>query len=148
MVIEFPQKGQAFTPPGDWQCDDTLFSSAIRQLTEYFAGARTEFSLSILLEGTDFQKRVWDVLLGIPYGTTISYGEVARRMGQETASRAVGAANNANPLPIVVPCHRVIGADKSMIGFGGGIDIKISLLEREYEFSGAAREQGDLFYQG
>ncbi len=147
MAIDFPENGQAQTPQAEWQCDDELFTETIRQLDEYFSGTRTEFSVALELEGTDFQKKVWAVLQTIPFGETLSYGEVAHRMGQPTASRAVGMANNANPVPIIVPCHRVIGADKSMIGFGGGINIKIKLLELEYRFNSASRQQGDLFYR-
>jgi len=147
MTINFPENDQAYAPQSDWQCGGDLFEKTTRQLNEYFSGTRKEFSVALELEGTDFQKKVWTVLQTIPFGETLSYGEVAHRMGQPTASRAVGMANNANPVPIIVPCHRVIGADKSMVGFGGGIDIKIKLLEQEYRFNGASRKQGDLFYR-
>ena len=101
------------------------------QLTDYFAGARRSFDLPLVPRGTDFQRRVWQLLREIPYGQTISYAELARRVGNPKAMRAVGAANGRNPLPVVVPCHRVIGADGSLTGFGGGIERKRWLLERE-----------------
>jgi len=133
-------------PTNDGKYNADVFSEITGQLNEYFAGIRTEFSISIDLIGSDFQKKVWKVLRNIPYGTTMSYGEVARQIGQPTASRAVGSANNANPIPIIIPCHRVIGANKTMTGFGGGVETKIRLLELEYRFSSSSKEQGDLFY--
>jgi len=104
---------------------------ARRQLTEYFAGSRRAFDLPLAAGGTPFQQRVWDALRRIPYGETISYGELARRIGKPTASRAVGAANGRNPIAIVVPCHRVIGADGTLIGYGGGLPVKEALLALE-----------------
>jgi O-6-methylguanine DNA methyltransferase len=101
------------------------------QLDEYFAGKRTEFDLDLDLHGTPFQRSVWDELTRIPFGETISYRQLAGRIGRPTAVRAVGAANGANPVCLVVPCHRVIGADGSLTGFGGGIDVKRSLLKLE-----------------
>ncbi len=104
---------------------------AIRQLREYFAGTRREFDLPLRLEGTAFQRRVWGALGGIPYGATWSYGELAKRIDRPKASRAVGLANGRNPLSIVVPCHRVIGADGSLTGYGGGLERKRWLLAHE-----------------
>ena len=101
------------------------------QLDEYFAGTRTRFDLPLRLHGTPFQVEVWEQLRRIPYGETISYGELARRVGNANASRAVGLANGQNPLPIVVPCHRVIGANGKLTGYGGGLPIKARLLELE-----------------
>ncbi|AHG88330.1 Methylated-DNA--protein-cysteine methyltransferase [Gemmatirosa kalamazoonensis] len=101
------------------------------QLAEYFAGARTTFELPLAPRGTPFQRRVWMALRDIPYGRTISYLDLARRVGDVRATRAVGAANGRNPLPIVVPCHRVIGTDGSLTGFGGGIARKQWLLAHE-----------------
>jgi methylated-DNA-[protein]-cysteine S-methyltransferase len=101
------------------------------QLAEYFAGRRREFDLPLAPRGTDFQRAVWSELVRVPYGSTISYGELAGRVGRARASRAVGGANNRNPLPIVVPCHRVIGADGSLTGYGGGLDRKRALLALE-----------------
>jgi methylated-DNA-[protein]-cysteine S-methyltransferase len=104
---------------------------AARQLDEYFTGRRREFDLPLRLDGTDFQRRVWNVLLEIPYGATWSYGDLARRIGNPKASRAVGLANGRNPLSILVPCHRVIGADGSLTGYGGGLQRKRWLLAHE-----------------
>ena len=109
----------------------TPVARAARQLRAYFAGERSDFDIPLSPEGTEFQRRVWHELERIPYGCTISYGELAKRVGNPKASRAVGAANGANPLPIVVPCHRVIGADGTLTGFGAGIDVKAKLLEIE-----------------
>jgi len=108
-----------------------LFREVIAQLEAYFAGERRGFDLPLAPEGTPFQREVWSALLAIPYGETVSYGELARRLGRPNASRAVGAANGRNPIPIIIPCHRVIGADGSLTGFGGGLAIKRRLLELE-----------------
>jgi methylated-DNA-[protein]-cysteine S-methyltransferase len=101
------------------------------QLNEYFAGSRTTFDLPLEPSGTDFQLSVWELLRKIPYGVTTSYGALARRLGDPKASRAVGAANGANPIPIIVPCHRVVGSKGDLTGFGGGIERKRWLLEHE-----------------
>lgn len=108
-----------------------LLQRAGSQLSEYFQGKRKEFDLPLAPVGTDFQRRVWDALLTIPYGKTRSYGEIAAQIGQPKASRAVGGANNRNPIMIVIPCHRVIGANGSLTGYGGGLDVKQYLLELE-----------------
>ncbi len=115
------------------------FAAAAAQLTAYFAGQLTEFNLPLSPAGTDFQRKVWAGLQAIPYGQTLSYGELARRLGRPAASRAVGLANGRNPIAIVVPCHRVIGADGSMTGYGGGLDRKRFLLalERDARSAGA-----------
>lgn len=113
--------------------DSPILTEAERQLTEYFDGSRREFDLPLEPEGTPFQVSVWKVLHTIPYGETISYGEQARRLGDARKARAVGGANGRNPLPIVVPCHRVIGSSGALTGFGGGIPIKESLLRLERE---------------
>ncbi|HVA36245.1 MAG TPA: methylated-DNA--[protein]-cysteine S-methyltransferase [Candidatus Dormibacteraeota bacterium] len=102
-----------------------------RQLDEYFAGVRRAFDLALAPEGTPFQLRVWEELRRIPYGVTTTYGKIAERIGKPTASRAVGLANGSNPIPIVVPCHRVIGSSGALTGFGGGIDVKAALLALE-----------------
>ncbi len=112
---------------------------AKRQLLEYFDGERRDFDLPLAPSGTAFQCRVWDELRRIPYGETVSYGELARRIGRPTASRAVGAANGRNPLAIVVPCHRVIGADGTLIGYGGGLPVKETLLAHERGVTGGTR---------
>jgi methylated-DNA-[protein]-cysteine S-methyltransferase len=105
-----------------------VLDAAAAQLTEYFAGKRTHFDLPLEAEGTEFQRRVWQELQRIPYGKTISYRELARRIGKEKATRAVGTANGRNPLCIVIPCHRVIAADGTLGGYSGGLDKKVSLL--------------------
>lgn len=130
--IGFPKGGKPRKPEDGWK--ESLsgpVKEAARQLREYFAGKRTEFDLPLAPEGTQFQRTVWRQLEKIPYGQTISYGELARRVGNPKASRAVGAANGANPIPIVVPCHRVIGANGKLTGFGGGLPIKEALLALE-----------------
>ena len=111
--------------------DDTRLRAVREQLTEYFGGARTAFEIPLSLEGTAFQRRVWTALCEIPYGETISYGELARRIGQPTAVRAVGLANGSNPIAIIVPCHRVIGANGTLTGYGGGLPTKARLLDLE-----------------
>jgi methylated-DNA-[protein]-cysteine S-methyltransferase len=116
-----------------WTEDVTVrpLSATVRQLTEYFAGTRREFDLPLRLQGTAFQQRVWRELTEIPYGETWSYGELARRIAKPSASRAVGLANGRNPISILVPCHRVIGADGSLTGYGGGLERKRWLLAHE-----------------
>jgi methylated-DNA-[protein]-cysteine S-methyltransferase len=114
-----------------WVRDDGALAEWFTQLDEYFAGTRTAFDLPLQLHGTPFQVEVWEQLRRIPYGETISYGELARRVDRPEAARAVGAVNGQNPIAIVVPCHRVIGADGSLTGFGGGLDWKRRLLEIE-----------------
>ena len=113
---------------------------AVRQLRDYFAGSRREFDLPLRLAGTDFQRRVWGGLTEIRYGETWSYGQLAKRIGNPKASRAVGLANGRNPISILVPCHRVIGADGSLTGYGGGLERKRWLLAHEgLQFSGGLR---------
>jgi methylated-DNA-[protein]-cysteine S-methyltransferase len=115
----------------DWVPDDRAFPDAVAQLEAYFAGQRTEFDLELSLAGSEFQRRVWQALLTIPYGETRSYGQIAEQIGASGAARAVGLANGHNPIAIIVPCHRVIGASGSLTGYGGGLDRKRSLLELE-----------------
>jgi len=112
------------------------FGAAFRQLREYFDGQRTVFDLRLSLAGTAFQQRVWAALRAIPYGQTVTYGQLADRLGQPAASRAVGLANGKNPVSIVVPCHRVVGSDGSLTGYGGGIERKRYLLTHELRISG------------
>ena len=125
----------ARAPAAAWQEKRRALPGALdaakRQIAEYFDGTRREFDLPLAPGGTTFQLRVWDELRRIAYGETVSYGELARRIGQPTASRAVGAANGRNPLAIVVPCHRVIGADGTLTGYGGGLPVKQALLALE-----------------
>ena len=130
-LISFPTETKTRRPDSDWRRDQRAFSDVRDQLRAYFAGNLTEFDLSLAPDGTVFQMSVWDALTKIPYGKTISYGELARRIGHPKASRAVGAANGRNPLPIVIPCHRVIGSDGKLIGFGGGLPTKSALLSLE-----------------
>jgi len=111
--------------------EQKVLAEAERQLAEYFAGQRRGFELPLDMRGTRFQRDVWEALLGIPYGETRSYGELAKQLGVPDASRAVGAANGRNPISIVVPCHRVIGASGKLTGFAGGLEVKARLLELE-----------------
>lgn len=115
----------------EWKRDDAALKEPRKQLQAYFAGELRAFELPLAAEGTPFQQRVWRALCDIPYGETISYGELARRIGQPAAARAVGLANGQNPIAIVVPCHRVIGANGSLTGYGGGLHVKRALLELE-----------------
>lgn len=132
--ITFPQRGRAAKPEPEWQESQRgPVGEALRQLREYFAGKRAEFDLPLAPKGTAFQRSVWRQLQEIPYGETISYGELARRVGNPKASRAVGSANGANPLPIVIPCHRVIAGNGTLGGFGGGLPTKQALLALELQ---------------
>ncbi len=129
--IEFQRgrRGKREDPPG--AARRKPLCEAIRQLEEYFRGDLQEFDLDMEAAGTEFQRRTWKALQAIPYGQTISYAELARRMGNPKAVRAVGTANGSNPLPIVIPCHRVIGSNGKLTGYGGGLDIKQQLLKLE-----------------
>ncbi|WP_307789368.1 methylated-DNA--[protein]-cysteine S-methyltransferase [Mycolicibacterium baixiangningiae] len=118
-----------------WEPDPTAFPEAVDQLAAYFSGERTAFDLDLELVGTEFQRRVWEALLTIPYGETKSYGDIARQIDAPGASRAVGLANGHNPIGIIVPCHRVIGANGSLTGYGGGIERKRMLLGMERRFN-------------
>jgi methylated-DNA-[protein]-cysteine S-methyltransferase len=126
------QQGKpAPSPKPQWRRDDQALHDVREQLDAYFAGERQTFDLPLQMTGTPFQKQVWQGLMAIPYGTTISYAELARRIGRPGASRAVGAANGRNPIGIIVPCHRVIGANGTLTGYGGGLDRKEWLLAHE-----------------
>lgn len=116
--------------------DHPVLQRAAAQLAEYFAGTRTDFDLPLDAEGTEFQRSAWEALRAIPYGETRSYGEQATAIGRPSAVRAIGAANGRNPIPIVVPCHRVLGADGSLTGFAGGVETKAWLLHHESVHSG------------
>jgi len=137
--IGFATEDWTHQPPADWRRDDAMISEPAAQLRAYFAGELTTFDLTLTFTGTAFQNTVWSALQDIPFGETTSYGALARRINKPKACRAVGAANGANPLPIVVPCHRVIGADGSLTGFGGGIDTKRFLLDLEQRVLGNSR---------
>jgi methylated-DNA-[protein]-cysteine S-methyltransferase len=134
--IDFQNGGRTRHLDASWRQRAAAFEDVAKQLTDYFAGRRQQFELSLSPEGTPFQLRVWQALQQIPYGHTISYAQLAMRIGQPTASRAVGLANGSNPLPIVIPCHRVIGTNGTLTGYGGGLAIKKRLLALE---AGAAR---------
>jgi methylated-DNA-[protein]-cysteine S-methyltransferase len=118
-------------PPSNEGKAATIVAAARSQLADYFAGRRRRFELPLNPRGTAFQQAVWSSLAAIPFGATVSYGELARRLGKPTAARAVGAANGQNPLAIILPCHRVVGADGSLTGYAGGLEIKRKLLEHE-----------------
>ncbi|MGJ4730941.1 methylated-DNA--[protein]-cysteine S-methyltransferase [Luteimonas sp. SDU101] len=143
-AIEFRDNRHPVRRGADWrEGDSALLRTARAQLDEYFAGRRRSFALPLSPQGTAFQLSVWNALATIPYGRTISYADLATRVGRPTAMRAVGAANGRNPLPIVLPCHRVIGADGTLTGFGGGLPTKQFLLKLE----GALPAAFDLFPQ-
>ncbi|HTL20527.1 MAG TPA: methylated-DNA--[protein]-cysteine S-methyltransferase [Steroidobacteraceae bacterium] len=131
LRLHFQAGPHPLRPAEEWRAAAAPFARAQTQLGEYFRGMRRGFELSLAPDGTPFQLAVWRALSAIPYGETVSYGELARRLGLEAGARAVGLANGANPLPIIVPCHRVIGADGTLTGFGGGLPIKRSLLALE-----------------
>ncbi len=120
-----------FTLDERWQRDDAQFTEVGEQLEQYFAGTRREFDVALELRGNSFERAVWDALLQVPYGETTSYGEIARRVGHPDAPRAVGVANARNPVALIVPCHRVIGSDGSLTGYGGGLERKRFLLDLE-----------------
>ncbi|MDX1884445.1 methylated-DNA--[protein]-cysteine S-methyltransferase [Mycolicibacterium sp. 120270] len=123
---------QTYEPSHDgWESDDNAFPEAVEQLESYFAGELFDFDLELDMVGTPFQRKVWTALLTIPYGETRSYGEIAAQIGSPGAFRAVGLANGHNPIGIIVPCHRVIGANGSLTGYGGGLDRKRTLLAME-----------------
>ena len=125
-----PPRGERPPPPTD-EADRRLLDEASAQLETYFAGERKQFDLPLAMAGTPFQQRVWRELCEIPYGETISYGELARRVGKPGSARAVGLANGRNPVAIIVPCHRVIGSNGKLTGYGGGLDRKAWLLDHE-----------------
>ena len=128
----YMQEGRtAITLRRDWQRSDEPFAAARAQLAEYFDGRRITFDLPLVMDGNEFERRAWRALQDIPYGETITYGEQARRIGAPAAARAVGTANGRNPISIVVPCHRVIGANGSLTGYGGGLARKRVLLDLE-----------------
>ena len=129
--IGFPEGNRKASVKGNWERCSKPFHEVSRQLDLYFAGTLTNFDVPLSPAGTPFQQRVWQALLDIPYGETTSYSKVAERIKQPNASRAVGSANGSNPIPIIIPCHRVIGQDGTLIGFGGGLPAKRYLLQLE-----------------
>ncbi len=134
-LVGFPEGSMRREPEADWIYSEKPFAGAREQLSAYFAGERKTFDLNLKPGGTEFQLQVLDELEKIPYGTTTSYGDIAKRIGRHKAVRAVGAANGRNPIPIIIPCHRVIGSSGDMTGFGGGIPTKEALLRLELEHS-------------
>lgn len=133
VLTNLAMDGAAHPPKGAeaWERDDSSFAGVVEQLDAYFAGRLTSFDVALAPEGTEFQHKVWARLRAIPYGEVRSYGQIAAEIGQPGASRAVGLANGRNPIAVIVPCHRVIGADGSLTGFGGGLGRKQALLELE-----------------
>ncbi|WP_041279714.1 methylated-DNA--[protein]-cysteine S-methyltransferase [Desulfobacula toluolica] len=132
--LYFPLGKTRVEPGKDWTYNPEKFMDIILQLEAYFKGELTRFDLELSITGTDFQKKVWQELVKIPYGETIFYGELAKRVANPKASRAVGMANGKNPIPIIIPCHRVIGKDGSLTGFGGGLNVKKRLLYLEKKY--------------
>lgn len=131
MITHLFFQNEAFSPEGYTHRETAVLTEAAKQLKEYFDGRRKEFELPLAPVGTEFMQRVWNALLQIPYGETRSYKQIAKMAGNEKACRAVGMANNRNPISIFIPCHRVIGASGALVGYGGGLDKKIFLLEHE-----------------
>lgn len=136
--VSFQDGRHPTKPDPQWTYSETPFQKSIQQLNEYFSGKRNTFKINLAPEGTPFQRKVWDALQTIPYGRTLSYGQIANAIGKPQAVRAVGAANGQNPLSIVIPCHRVIGSNGKLVGFGGGISIKEALLSHERRHAQAA----------
>src|SRR5580692_1667422 len=130
-LVYFVNGRRPKSPPRNWVEDKKPFKEVVRQLQAYFEGKLKDFDLPLVLEGTEFQLLVWRNLQKIPYGETVSYGQLARRIGSPDAARAVGLANGSNPIPIIIPCHRVIGSSGDLTGFGGGLPVKKKLLALE-----------------
>ena len=130
-LVYFVNGRRPMSPRSDWVEDKKPFKEVIHQLDAYFEGKLQDFDLPLVLDGTEFQLLVWSNLKEIPYGETISYGQLADRIGSPNAARAVGLANSSNPIPIIIPCHRVIGSNGDLTGFGGGLPIKKKLLALE-----------------
>jgi len=129
--LHFPNTAEKTVIEDNWRHNEECFADVLQQLGEYFAGNRQNFEVKLHLQGTDFQHSVWQELQRVPYGKTASYGEIAERIDNPKACRAVGGANGKNPIPIIIPCHRIIGNDGSLTGFGGGIELKKTLLRLE-----------------
>jgi methylated-DNA-[protein]-cysteine S-methyltransferase len=130
-LVHFATGRRPRSPERDWIADRKPFREVVRQLEAYFEGKLKEFDVPLVLDGTEFQLLVWRSLRKIPYGETVSYGQLARRIGSPEAARAVGLANGSNPIPIIIPCHRVIGSNGDLTGFGGGLPLKKKLLALE-----------------
>ena len=138
VAVLFDAKTRMFQSVNLLEQTSAIIEKAIVQLEEYFAGKRVEFDLDLELTGTDFQKKAWQALTTIPFGQTVTYGEQARKINAEKAVRAIGAANGKNPISIIVPCHRVIGANGKLTGYAGGLDTKSKLLALEGICQGGA----------
>jgi len=134
-LIGFPEGKARTRHEADWERSDAPFIEVIRQLNAYFEGELRDFDVALAPQGTAFQQSVWLALTKIPYGSTCSYGAIAEAVGKPKASRAVGAANGQNPIPIIIPCHRVIGSTGKLTGFGGGLAAKVTLLDLEQRSS-------------
>lgn len=130
LLFDHDERSNQYRTP-DWEHDPAAFQLARQQLTEYFAGTRKTFDVPLAPDGTEFQNRVWKQLSEIPYGQTVTYSQIARDIGNPKACRAVGLANGRNPISIIVPCHRVIGANGQLVGYGGGLEQKQTLLHLE-----------------
>jgi len=130
-LVHFATGRRPMSPLREWIEDRTPFKEALRQLEAYFEGKLKDFDVPLVVDGTEFQLLVWNNLRKIPYGETVSYGQLARRIGSPEAARAVGLANGSNPIPIIIPCHRVIGSNGDLTGFGGGLPVKKKLLALE-----------------
>ena len=131
QALQFQDGAHPLDIQPTWTQSRKPFRAVLEQLEEYFDGSRTRFQITLNLQGTPFQRHVWKALQRIPYGRTVSYGEIAQQVGSPKASRAVGAANGQNPVSIIVPCHRVIGSNGKLVGYGGGLPIKTALLALE-----------------
>ena len=139
QILQFQDGAHPLRIQSSWIKVRKPFQDILKQLQEYFDGARTHFQVNLDLKGTTFQRQVWKALQEIPYGRTTSYGAIAKQVGRPQASRAVGAANGQNPVSIIVPCHRVIGANGQLVGYGGGLPIKQALLELELSHDSRAK---------
>jgi methylated-DNA-[protein]-cysteine S-methyltransferase len=131
VFLGWERENQSYPPNLSENNNHPILLETEKQLTEYFNRKRKDFTIKLDFEGTDFQKKVWNALLSIPYGETTTYGQIAKQLGDPKASQAVGAANGKNPIAIIAPCHRVIGSSGKMVGFGGGLENKVLLLDLE-----------------
>ncbi len=138
LHLDTGQGNRVFEIQSHWESNPAFFTEAQTQILDYFQGKRLEFNIPISPAGTEFQKAVWATLRRIPYGRVVSYGHIAKEMGREKAARAVGAANGKNPIPLIIPCHRVVGANGSLTGFAHGTDIKARLIALEKHHSPAS----------
>ncbi len=131
VYFDVPEAKEKLKIPPEWTENESFFADIIKQLDEYFAGKRKKFDVKLNLKGTEYQKKIWALLAEIPYGQTMTYSEVAQKSGNAKAARAVGGANGKNPVPVIIPCHRVVGAKNNLTGFAFGVDIKEKLIKLE-----------------